>query len=219
MCLWSLAFEAFAALGALQPPITCTCRLCLSCAAERAVQGAAAPQPARADGRAGHAAPRAARAGAAAGRPRHGDGTGAPARLVAFPVDECSAHICAYLSAGCYRLCAAAIPTCSDICIDVILRAVVVAAHAPRGTRQASESADEDETNRPGAWAGFASRLRAEVRARLPDPQALVAAHSALVGRGSVSTLPAAEPQDVEMAEAPDGGNAVETEEEVVIYA
>ena len=87
-------------------------------------------------------------------------------------------------------------------------------AAAVHGLRQESEAAEADETKEANGWAGFAARLRAEVRARLPDPQSLVAAHSALVGR-STAKPPAGNAEDEEMPEVPDEGDAAASQQEV----
>ena len=57
-------------------------------------------------------------------------------------------------------------------------------------------------------------RLRAEARTRLPDPQSLAAAHSALVSRGS-ATASAVGHRDEDMVEVLGEGDAVLPDEEV----
>ena len=70
------------------------------------------------------------------------------------------------------------------------------------------------------AWAAFAARLRAAVRARLPEPQALIAALSRLEGRGvPAPKAQAAEEADEDMPEAPDDDDAANTQDDVSLFA
>ena len=78
-------------------------------------------------------------------------------------------------------------------------------------TPEADEAGAAEEMDK---WPVFAARLRADIRARLPDPQALVAAYSALTSRGAAKPPPA-EPTDEEMPETLDEGDAAAAGEEV----